>query len=205
MIGTPDSSDVSYPEGVVVTGAASFFDYRVAVIDLRIGAHVTHGPYLGQTVQPTLPAGARWRDFDQWVAGLELEFSRGHFELNGDWAFSTYEVPTHANLSRRRAWFLEPKYTFTPRLFAALRLEKNDYPFIQPIDSSSWIARNVTFNDVEAGVGSRFTPDLILKASYRRDRWDISENMESFFPNGYSCGLQVSYGFDVMFRFEPRR
>lgn len=234
LIGSPDSYDVSYPEGVVVTGAASFFDYRVAVIDrplankkyvpeadaawrpavdlgftpvigLRIGAYVTQGPYLSRAVEPMLPAGERWRDFDQRVAGLELEFSRGHFELNGDWAFSTYDVPTKGGVSRGQAWFLEPKYTWTPRLFTALRLEKNDYPYIQPIDSSSWIAQNVTFHDVEAGIGWRFTPDLVLKASYRRDRWDVSESMESFFPNGYSCGVQLSYSFDVRSWFERPR
>jgi hypothetical protein len=234
LIGAPDSYDVAYPEGVVVTGAASFFDYRIAVIDrplankeyvpegdtswrpaadlgftpvigLRLGAYVTQGPYLGRAVEPMLAAGEPWRDFDQRVAGLELEFSRGHFELNGDWAFSTYEVPTRATLSRGQAWFFEPKYTFTPRLFAAMRVEKNDYPYIRPIDSTLWIAQNVTFHDVEAGLGWRFTPELVLKASYRRDEWNVSDSMKSFFPNGYSCGLQLSYGFDVKSWFEPRR
>ena len=231
LIGAPDSYDVSYPEGVVVTGAASFFDYRVAVINRplankkyvpesdtawhpavalgftpvigwRIGAYVTQGPYLGHAVAPMLAAGLSWRDFDQRVAGVELEFSRGHFELNGDWAFSTYEVPARSKLSRGQAWFLEPKYTWTPRLFTALRVEKNDYPFIRPIDSSTWIAQNVAFHDVEAGIGWRFTPDLVLKASYRRDQWNVSDDMQSFFPNGYSCGLQLSYGFDVRSWFE---
>jgi hypothetical protein len=234
LIGSPDSYDVAYPEGVVVTGAASFFDYRVAVVDrplanekyvpegdtawrpavdfgftptigLRLGAYFTQGTYLGHAVEPMLPAGESWRDFGQRIAGLELEFSRGHFELNGDWAFSKYEVPAHSHPSRGQAWFLEPKYTWTPRLFTALRVEKNDYPYIQPIDSSTWIAQNVTFYDVEVGVGWRFTPDLVLKASYRRDDWDVAESMESFFPNGYSCALQLSYGFDVGSWFERRR
>jgi hypothetical protein len=234
LIGTPDSYDVSYPEGLVVTGKASFFDYRLAVIDrplankkyvpesdialhpavdvgftpitgLRLGGYFTQGPYLGHSVEPMLLAGERWSDFDQRVTGLEVEFSHGYFELNGDIAFSTYEVPTHANLSRGQAWFLEPKYTWTPRLFAALRLEKNDYPYISPVDSTDWIAQNVTFHDVEAGLGWRFTPDLVLKASYRRDQWNVSGAMKSFFPNGYSVALQLSYGFDVRSWFEPRR
>lgn len=234
LIGSPDSYDVAYPEGVVVTGAASFFDYRVAVVDrplanekyvpegdtawrpaldfgftptigLRLGAYFTQGPYLGHAVEPMLPVGLSWRDFGQRIAGLELEFSRGHFEINGDWAFSKYEVPAHSHPSRGQAWFLEPKYTWTPRLFTALRVEKNDYPYIQPIDSSTWIAQNVAFYDVEVGVGWRFTPDLVLKASYRRDDWDVAESMESFFPNGYSCALQLSYGFDVGSWFERRR
>lgn len=233
LIAGPDSYDVVYPEGVVVTGTLSWFDYRAAVIDrplsnekyvpegdrswrpavevgftpvigLRIGAYATAGTYLSQNVGWALPAGQGWREFDQQIAGLTLEFARGHFELNGDLAFAAYAVPTHTQLSHGQAWFLEPKYTFTPRFFTALRIEKNDYPYIQPIDSTLWIAQNVAFHDVEAGVGWRFTPDLILKASYRRDRWDVSDDMKEYFPNGYAWGMQLSYGFDVRSWFEPR-
>jgi hypothetical protein len=233
LIGAPDSYDVSYPEGVVATGKASFFDYRVGAIDrplananyvppgdkawrpaldigftpvigLRLGAYATEGPYLGHAIEPMLPAGERWREFDQQVVGLELEFSRGYFELNGDLAFSAYDVPTRGSRSRGQAWFLEPKYTWSPRLFTALRVEKNDYPYIQPVDNTFWIAQNVTFHDVEVGLGWRFTPDLVVKASYRRDRWDVSGTMKSFFPNGYACGLQLSYAFDIRSWLEPR-
>jgi len=233
LIGTPDSYDVSYPEGAVVTGKVSFFDYRAAminrplanadyvprgdpawrpaldigftpVIGLHLGAYATAGPYLGDAITPMLPAGSGWRQFDQQIAGVELEFSHGYFELNGDIAFSAYDVPTRTTRSRGQAWFLEPKYTWTPRLFTALRLEKNDYPYIAPVDSTFWIAQNVTFHDVELGLGWRFTPDIVLKASYRRDRWDVTESMKSYFPNGYAYALQLSYTFDVLSWFTPR-
>lgn len=233
LIGTPDSYDVAYPEGVTATGSVSWFDYRAGVIDrplanrkyvpegdktwrptvelgvtamtgLRIAAYATKGTYLGEGIAWALPAGESWREFDQEIGGATIEFSRGHFELNGDIAFSSYAVPAHAETSKGQAWFLEPKYTFTPRYFMALRVEKNDYPYIRPIDSTFWIAQNVTFHDAELGAGWRFTPDLVLKASYRRDWWDVSDAMKSFFPNGYAWGLQLSYGFDVRSWFEPR-
>jgi len=233
LIGAPDSYDVSYPEGLVVTGKVAFFDYRAAVIDrplanadyvptgdrawrpalelgftpiigLRLGAYATAGPYLGDAVTPMLPAGTHWRQFDQQIAGVELEFSHGYFELNGDIAFSAYDVPTQSSRSRGQAWFLEPKYTWTPRLFTALRLEKNDYPYIAPVDSTYWIAQNVTFHDVELGIGWRFTPDLVLKASYRMDRWDVTRSMKSYFPDGYASALQLSYAFDALSWFTPR-
>jgi hypothetical protein len=233
LIGTPDSYDVAYPEGVVVTGKVSFFDYRVAainrplanadyvpqgdrawrpavdvgftpVVGLRLGAYFTQGTYLGDAVTPALPAGSSWRQFDQQIAGVELEFSRGYFELNGDLAFSAYDVPTRSGASRGQAWFIEPKYTWTPRFFTALRLEKNDYPYIAPVDSTFWIAQNVTFHDVELGAGWRFTPELVLKASYRRDRWDVTGSMKSFFPNGHAYALQLSYAFDVRSWLTPK-
>lgn len=234
LIGEPDAYDVVYPEGVVATGRVSFFDYRVAVIDrplankkyvpqgdiafrpaldlgftpvtgLRIGGYYTRGTYLGHAVSPMLPAGTRWRDFDQRVAGLELEFSRGYFELNADLAFASYEVPTRSDIARGKAWFVEPKYTWTPRFYTALRLEANDYPFILPINSSFWVDQNAVFYDVEVGAGWRFTPDLLLKASYRQDRWNVSDSMQSFFPNGHAFALQLSYAFDVRSWLRPPR
>ncbi len=234
LIGSPDGYDVSYPEGLVVTGRASFFDYRVALIDrplanqkyvpagdralrpavdlgftpvigLRIGGYFTRGTYLGHAVVPMLPAGAGWRSFDQRVAGVEIEFSRGYFELNADLAFSAYEVPTRSDIARGKAWFVEPRYTWTPRFFTALRLEANDYPFIKPIDSTFWIDQNAVVYDVEVGAGWRFTPDLLLKASYRKDRWNVGAARQASFPNGHAFALQLSYGFDVRSWLRPPR
>ena len=234
LIGAPRSYDVAYPEGAVVTGKVALFDYRVAVINrplangdwvpesdaayrpavelgvtpttgLRIGGYFTQGPYLGRNVATAIPGGESWRNFDQQVAGIDLEFSRGYFELQGDLAFSTYEVPTRSDISRGKAWFLEPKYTFTPRFFTALRLERNDYPYIQPVDSTFWIDQNASFYNVELGVGWRFRPELLLKASYDRDYWTVDDAAKSFFVNGYSVGLQLSYGFDIRSWFEPKR
>jgi hypothetical protein len=234
LIAGPTSYDVSYPEGVVVTGKAALFDYRVAVINrplsnadwvpgadaayrpavelgiapttgLRIGGYYTRGPYLGQEVAPMIPNGASWRDFDQQVAGMDLEFSRGYFELNGDLAFATYEVPTRTDIARGTAWFIEPKYTWNPRFFTALRLEHNDYPYIQPVDNTTWIDQNAAFYAVEAGVGWRFQPELLLKASYRRDDWTVDESLKPYFANGYAFALQLSYGFDIRSWFEPKR
>jgi hypothetical protein len=233
LIGAPDGYDVSYPVGLVVSGRVSRFDYRVAVLDrplanrkyvppadgairpglelgvtpivgLRISAFATQGPYLGHRVDPMLPTGAGWRDFDQRVAGVDLAFSRGYFELNGEATISAFRIPTHAETSRGRAWFLEPKYTWSARFFTALRVERNDYPYIQPVDSSFWIAQNASFYDIEVGGGWRFTPELLLKASYRRDRWDPSPNPAFPFPNGYAVAVQLSYTFDVKSWFEPR-
>src|SRR5262249_56890021 len=107
-------------------------------------------------------AGGGWRDVDQEIAGLDVTFSRGYFELNGEYATSVYEVPTQPGPSRGRAWFVEPKYTFTPRFFAALRVEHNDYPFIMPINSFFWVGQNAAFYDAELGAGWRFSSGLLL-------------------------------------------
>ena len=226
LIGEPDGYNVSYPLGLVVSGRASKLDYRFAMLDkppanekyvpkpgrairpafalgftpmigMRVGGYFTAGPYLGSEVEPALPAGAGWKDFGETVFGIEAEYSRGYFELNADVAFSSYEVPTHSGTSRGQAWFIEPKYSWTPRFFTALRLERNDYPYIQPVSSAFWIAQNALFYDVEVGAGWRFTPDLIVKASYRKDQWEVDDSMQAYLPDGYSAAVQLSYSFNV--------
>jgi hypothetical protein len=231
LIGLPDSYDVGYPAAIAISGRHSWLDYRALAFDepmanadyvpesdrawrpglavgvtpmigLRFGGYWTKGPYLGESVEGSIPTGEGWKEFDQEISGLELEWSRGHFELNGDLAFSSYEVPTVAAVMRGKAWYVEPKFTFTPHLYAALRLEYNDYPYIQPIDATSWRAVNAAFYDAEIGAGWRFTPGLQVKASYRVDRWQVDASRADFFPDGHAFAVQLSYGFDVMSWFD---
>ena len=217
LIGTPDAYDVAYPTALVCSGRAAWFDFRALGFDLplanrdyvppadrafrpgagigvtpttglRLGGYWTAGPYLDD----------RWSDFDQEVMGLEVEWSRGHFELHGDYAHSTYEVPTYAERSRGDAWYVEPRLTFAPRLYGALRVEYNDYPYIRENEDASWLAVNAAFYDAEVGGGWRVTRELLLKASYRFDRWQVDPGMAAFFPDGYALAVQLSYAFDVI-------
>ena len=233
LVGSPDSYNVNYPKGLKVSGWAGAFDYRVAAIDLplsnenyvpeageawrplvgagvtpiqglRFGAYYTRGPYLGPDVEPGVPAGSDWRDFDEAVAGFDFQFSRGHFELHGDFTLSRYEVPTIAASARGRAWYLEPRYTFSPRFFGALRLEENEYPFIR-LFPFGWIAPEATLVDAEAGLGWHLAPGAILKVSYRRDQWIVDEARKDMFPEGYALAAQLSYTFDVVSWFERPR
>jgi hypothetical protein len=226
LIGSPDGYSVLYPAGAQATGRAAALDYRVAVVDrplvnekyvpepgsalrpavafglnpvagTRLGVYGTRGPYLGRGVEPLLPPGDGWREFEQAVYGADLQFSRGHFEVHADFARARYEVPGLAVDARGTAWFVEPKYTFSPRLFAALRYEVNDYPYIAPVAPGVWIAPNAEIRDVEAGIGLRLGPGTVLKVSYRRDRWLVDPAMEEFFPEGYSIAAQFSHAFDV--------
>ena len=235
LVGSPDSYDVSYPVGLVVATRWKWLDVRAAALDrplanenyvpesdsalrpalaagvtpivgLRIGAYWTAGPYLGDGVTPFLPGEDHWKDFDQSIAGMELEFSRGYFELNGDVAWSEYDVPTLSERARGTAWYLEPKYTWTPRFFTALRYEYNDYPYIAPVAPGVWIAPNAAFRDVELGLGWRLSAGALAKLSYRRDWWDVDESLRDFLPDGYAVAVQLSWAFDVRSWFDrPER
>lgn len=227
LIGRPAGYDLEYPLGVVARGVVSRFDYTVSVISLplrdgrampeaddaprpalafgvapltgfRLGAFWTRGPYMGEGVEDMLPPGDRWRDYRQQVTGFELHFTRGYMVLNGEFAVSSFEVPAHRTKIHGKAWFLEGRYTLTPRLFAALRLEQSRYPFMRPISPTLWIARPVNLYDAEAGMGFRISPTTLLKVSYRREWWPVEESIKQYYPEGYAVAVQLSQKFDIL-------
>jgi hypothetical protein len=232
LIGQAYVYSTSYPWGIQVAGSSAWLDYRAAVIDqpaidesymafepgsayrpalgagvtfftgLRIGASWTSGPYLNHDLEAWLPPGTSWRDFDQRNLGFDFQFSRGYLELNGLLVFSEYEVPYRDDDADTTAWYLELKYTWTPRFYGAVRFEKNEASLRRQAGESPWPDRSRKFRDLEIGLGYRFSPDTQIKAAYRHDRWNEGEASEYATPSGHSLSLQLSHHFDAWSWFE---
>lgn len=215
---------VTYPVGITVSGRNGMFDYMVAVLDspmvndtwvvpessaaprpavaagltpfvgTRIGVFGTMGPYLGKDSEDFLAADESWKDFDQTVYGLDVRFSRGYFELNGELSWSFYDVPAGLGEVDGVGWYIEPKFTFTPRLFAALRYEWSDWPYIEFDDPAfpTWYAGTVKAAYFEVALGYRIANGLIAKTAYRQAH-DFGED----YPDARSIAAQLSYAFDV--------
>jgi hypothetical protein len=226
LIGNPDLYPVDYPWGFKVSGVAGLVDYRLAAVDrpvsnrkylprggtrarlvsgagvtptagLRLGASYTAGSYLSGDVTASLPSGSTWNQFGQSVLSFDAAFSRGYLELRAEAALSSYEVPGHENAVDGAAFYLEGKYTWTPRFFTAVRLERNKYAFIRPLSGTAWMGVATTFSDGELGVGYRLGPRTLAKASLRLDSWDVPPARRSVLPNGHAVALQISHGFDL--------
>lgn len=226
LIGTPDGYPVRYPWGMVLNGAGFRVDYRVGVMSLpathedyapdptprlrpvlgagvtpipevRIGASVTWGPYLNDTLGAVLPAGADWKDYSQRVIAFDSRVSRGYTEVHAELALSRYDVPTRPTPIDGVTYYAEAKQTWNPRLFSAVRFERNDYPFILPITASQWIAQRADGYNVELGLGVRPDARSLVKVSYRRLWWNIDPSLRARLPDGYAVALQLSLHFDV--------
>jgi hypothetical protein len=227
LIGVPDGYPVQYPLGVQLSGARGRVDYRAAVVSLpiyhegytpepsraahpafgvgytpttgvRIGAAAMWGPYLGHDVAPTLLAGRSWRDYGARVFAMDAQLSRGYLELRGELGTARYEVPGQAKPVNGITYYGEAKYTFTPRVFVAGRLERNDYAFIQPISASAWIANPTDMYNGEIGAGYRLGARTLLKTSVRADRWKVAPALRSILGDGTAFAFQLSRSFDVL-------
>jgi hypothetical protein len=226
LIGTPDGYPITYPYGLQLSGTRGIVDYRAAVMSLPVtheeyvpeataaphplfgvgitpttGLHVgvatMWGPYLNDELASSLLAGRSWKSYEQRVGALDVAFSRGYLETHAEAAVARYEVPTQPGITGY-TYYGEGRYTITPRLFAALRYERNNYPFIRAFGTSTWVSRLTDFQNGEVGLGWRFTPSLLMKASYRADRWVITPENAAFVGNGKAVAVQASYGFDVL-------
>lgn len=233
LIGEPGGYEVTYPWAVLASGAAGRMDYRVAIQDLpavvtpyvpepgsairplvgagvtplaglRIAGTISAGPYLSADAEPFLPPGADWKGFGQQAASLEVQYSHGYLEMYGEVTFARYEVPTRDDETGGRAAYLETKYTWTPRLYTAIRLERNQLPYIKPMSAYYWAAGASGLDDLEVGIGLRTGAHTIVKASYRADRWD-DEAIAYGYENGHAFAVQIAHRFDVTSWFRGPR
>ena len=225
LVGAPDAYPVTYPLGAQLSGAMGMVDWRAAMVSLpmtneeytpepsarwrpaagigvspltglRIGASWTAGSYLADD-RPTL-AGRPWHGYEQQVLAFDFTASRGYLELWAEAAHSAYEVPGYADPVKGTAAYVEARWTFTPRLYAAARAERNDYPFIEQLTDSSFSATTTDLRDIEAGFGFRPAASQLVKLTWRRDSWHVAPEVRPFLPDGYAVALQFSQSFDVM-------
>jgi len=230
LIGQPYLYTRAYPWGGKVVGAAAWFDFQLAWVDpsgsdgnyqdfepdsafrpalsagvtpftgLRFGLSWTRGPYLNSEMNEYLPGGRQWRDYDQEFWGLDFQFSRGYLEFNGQLLRTSYEVPYHDPAPEDSSYFLELKYTWTPRLYGAVRYQDIELTYVDYPKYGYWHTDASKFTALEVGLGYRFNPDLQLKVTYQADRWKGSNYGYAYARNarGHALGLQLSWSFDLV-------
>lgn len=178
---------------------------------LRIGLSGTYGPYLGDqdTVVNNLPPGLDPDSMQQTLVGFEAHFSVGYLDMYGEYLWSRYDVPASSPTGTSqpvdgRGWYVEARYTVSPRVFVAGRVEANDYVFVLPINQFFWVGSPRMVRDAEVGAGYRLGANTLLKASYRRDSWPDPDPPGLTFPDGYAWAVQISQTIDIGKLFERR-
>jgi hypothetical protein len=236
LVDTPDGYSTTYPKGLRVDGGAGIFDYRAGVLSLplfregyvpipsdaprpaigvgvtpfmgmRVGMSGTYGPYLNTSFSSAQLRAQDWKTYKQRIIAADLQLSRGYFEGHAELAHSVYDVPGRPTAIKGLLYYVEPKYTFTPRFYLAGRYERNDYPFIRPVNATSpiWIANRVVLQDVEIGGGFRVTATTLLKLSVRGDHWAPNANPNAPHDNGYAVAFQWSQRLDFVELLQRRQ
>ena len=226
LIGEPDGYPVLYPVGVRLAGKMTYGDYRIGVLSLpvynerympeptpaahlaigggitpvagvRLGASATRGPWLSDKTDAATLRGRSWRSYEQRVLAFDAQLSRCYADFHGELAHGWHEVPGNPRMVHGSTWYAELSYAFTPRVFSAVRLEENDYPYLRPF-GAAWSANDVRVSNGEVGVGYRIGAEQTLKVTYRRDHWDLAPTPGVLLPDGHSVAVQLTSAFDVL-------
>jgi hypothetical protein len=228
LIGSPDGYTAQYPLVVQASGSDAIFDYRIAAsslplshedyvpepgaawrpvlgvgvtpfIGFRAGVSATWGPYLSDEYSAAQLHDRDWKDYRQRIVAFDVQFSKGYLEMRGEHSRSSYDVPGSDAPDTGTDTYLEAKYTFDPRFFAAARVERNNYPFISLAGSAFWVSSRTDFDNAEFGVGYRLSESSLVKGSFRVDKWYRTDANRAFVgPGGHAIAVQFSQAFDLM-------
>jgi hypothetical protein len=93
-----------------------------------LGASVSRGEFLTRQISDTYAPWLGKRPYTQQAVGLDAEYSRDYFLVRGEairsqWTLPALGLPLLSSPLVARSAFLESRYRFTPRFFAAARLD----------------------------------------------------------------------------------
>jgi hypothetical protein len=132
----------------------------------RVGISGFRGPYLDESLESLLPAGKGIRSFPASAVGLDAQWARGRFSLNGEWQHFWFAEPGFMESPTVTSGYGELKAILTPRLYLAGRagwLSSGaivDDQGVSAAHFAPWVS------NVESGIGVWLNRRQLLKASY---------------------------------------
>jgi hypothetical protein len=88
---------------------------------LHVGVSGFRGPYLDKSISPFLPAGTTIRNFPASGLGMDAQWSRGAWSLQGEWQHFHFDLPGFVVSPSLNAEYAQVKRIVSPRLFLAAR------------------------------------------------------------------------------------
>src|SRR5215471_14067490 len=175
------------------------FSGRIAAtpaVGLVLGASAARGAFLVRSLQDTYGSGSRG-SFPQDAIGVDAEYSRGYWLVRGEAIWNHWHLPIIATpaitdpLSARSA-YVETRYRFTPRYFAAARLDGLGFSKITGVrfydaQPTPWDA---PVTRVEAGGGVYLQRNLTVRAIVQRNWRDAGRVLDKTYVSA-----QISYWF----------
>lgn len=127
----------------------------------NLGFSASEGAYLLDSVEDTLPPGQGMNHFKQFVLGQDIAFAWHHWQLWAECFETRFEVPRAGNADAL-GWYVEAKYKFSTRFFAALRWNQLVYGSVAGPDGApaKW-GGDLWRADI--ALGFRITPHSQLK------------------------------------------
>ena len=144
---------------------------------LIVGGSAARGSWLARDVERTLPEIRQQKTYAQTALGADAEYSRDHWVIRAETVWSRWVLPMTAFSSTTdlpisaMGTFVEGQYRFTPRVFAAARIDTLRFSSIAGILSSGqptpWEAPVRRF---ELAAGYHLQRNLVARVAIQRNR-----------------------------------
>lgn len=142
------------------------------VIGLVLGASAARGAWLSRDVADVVTGARDGQHYAQTAWGLDAEYSRDHWLLRSEMIWSRWRVPfarttpSGVDLEARALW-LEGRYKFTPRIFAAARVDHLGFAALPGLSPAvSWDA---PVDRVEVVAGYYLQRNLVARGGVQRN------------------------------------
>lgn len=166
-------ADVNNTNGLQLHGRAVFSP----IVGLDVGSSAFWGAYLDKSATNSVldPLGKTAENFRQTVLGVDLNYSRGHFQLFSELIFNRWESPVIEDHLDARALYLEGKYTCLTRFFVAGRFSLIDFSNVEDaedVDADTKLSESWEFDihQWEVGVGFRINRNALIKIAGQFNR-----------------------------------
>jgi len=132
----------------------------------RIGMSAFRGPWLDNAVKPYLPAGSSVSDFRATGLGIDVQWARGWWSVNGEWERFAFQYPGFSRNPVSTFAYAEVKRILSPRWYSALRAnyQANNRPEASGMRSPAPYLPNL--QAYEIAIGFRPNRFQLLKAGY---------------------------------------
>ena len=166
-------------DGKQVSGRVAFHP----VVGLVVGASAARGEFLAKDLTAPYVQALGRHSYAQRAIGLDAEYSRGYWIVRGEfidsrWNLPAVGVPAIVKPLRASSGFVETRYRFTPRYFAAIRADRLTFskivgslPFPGAIPGvpTPWDA---PVTRIEAGGGVNLQRNLTLRGVLQFNKRD---------------------------------
>lgn len=130
----------------------------------HFGVSAANGPYLRPSARTTVAPGFGLGDYRQLVLAADAAFAWHHWQVWAELYRTRFEIPRIGDADTL-AGYLEAKYKFTPRLFGAVRWNRQLFGTI-PDGPRGPVHWDVNIWRLDVAPGFRLTPHVQLKLQY---------------------------------------
>lgn len=156
---------------------------------LHVGLSAFRGPYLDRTLDSLLPRGTTIHDFPALGLGMDTQWARGRFSLDGECQQFRFDLPGFVRSPSERVAYVQLKTILSPRTFVAARATMLGFGRVQDRSGMSANHFGAPQQAYEFGFGYRPNRHQLIKAGYE---WiNRNDSLINNVPDAHGSMFQV--------------